>query len=397
MLRFERTAGLAALLFFSLLPSSNAAEIDFGGDGRYFQFVSFGDVPGGRNHAELGIFRLKSNTYITDELRFEVHGVFQVTSPAQPGGTASIASGRTRRYFDLEYSFEIADDVLGIIELDRLNLRLEKPSFRLEVGRQTMTWGVNYFWPVLDLFAPFAPERIDREYKPGIDAIRLTVPVGDFSEIEVVTAGQGERFPEDFSVASLGRFNVGTADVGYMGGRFHSDTVLGAFVTGDLFGNLARGEIAFTHSGDELDEEIDRQRFVRASFGLDRQLTAGITLTGEIHWNGFGAEDPEGYLRIAEADRVRRGEVTSLGRFYSGLSFGWQAHPLVMVSSAFLINWLDGSALIQPAAEWSASNSMVFQLGGIIGLGPGLDDDGQLQSEYGFVPFTLWGAFKVYF
>jgi hypothetical protein len=106
---------------------------------------------------------------------------------------------------------------------------------------------------------------------------------------------------------------------------------------------------------------------------------------------------PLAYLRIAASDRVRRGEVTSLGRFYSGLSFGWQAHPLVTVSSAILINWLDGSALLQPAAEWSASNSIVVQLGGIIGLGPGLDDDGQLQSEYGFVPFTLWGAFKVYF
>jgi hypothetical protein len=386
--------GLLIWLFTSPLQ---AAELNFGGDGRYFQFVSFGDVPSGRNHAELGIFRLKFDTYLTDELRFEAHGVFQVTSPATAGGGSSIATGGTRRTFNLQVSFEIGDDALGIIEFDRLNLRWDKSAFRLVVGRQTMTWGVNYFWPVLDLFAPFAPERIDREYKPGIDAIRLTVPVGDFSEIEVVTAGQGERFPEDFSLASLGRFNVGVSDIGYMGGRFHTDTVLGGFITTGVAGTGIRGEIAYTRSGDERDKEIDREQFVRASFGLDRQLSPDITLTGEFHWNGYGADDPEDYLRIAESDRVSRGEVTSLSRLYTGLSFGWQAHPLVMISSAVLINWLDGSALFQPGGEWSATESIAVQFGGILGLGPGLDDEGQIQSEYGFVPFTLWGAFKFYF
>jgi hypothetical protein len=392
--RFVAAFLVIGLSFFT--ASMEAAETEVGGDLRYFQFAFLGDVPGGRNHAELGITRLKLTSYLTDQLRFEAHGVFQFSSPASGAG-ASIATGSTRRYFDLEYRFDIGDDAVGLLEFDRLNFRWDQEQFRLVVGRQTMTWGVNYFWPVLDLFAPFAPERIDREYKPGIDAIRLTVPLGDFSEVEVVTAGQGKTFPDDFSLASLGRFHMGTTDLGFMGGRFHTDTVLGAFVTGELPGIGIRGEFAFTQSGDERDRDIDRERFARASLGLDFQLTLNTILTAEAHWNGYGAEDPEGYRRIAESDRVSRGEVTSLGRIYTGFSLSWQAHPLIRVSAALLTNWGDKSSLLQPAADWSVTDSMVVQLGSSFGFGSGLDDEGELQSEYGFVPPTLWGSFKFYF
>lgn len=383
------------VVFVSAMPTQ-AAETSVTGDARFFQFFYLGDLPGGRNHSEFGAGRVKVESIWSDELKFEVHGVLQMISPAENGGT-SIATGTTRRYFDLEYEFTIGDDVAGVLELDRLNVQWDRPSFRLVVGRQTMTWGVNYFWPVLDLFAPFAPERIDREYKPGIDAIRLTVPVGDFSEVEVVTAGQGKRFPEDFSLASLGRFNRGSSDIGYMGGRFHTDTVLGGFLTSEASGTGLRAEAAFTKSGDERDAEIDRESFLRASGGIDRQLTAYLSLTFETHFNGFGATSPEDYRRIAEADRVRRGEVTSLGRYYTGVSLGWQTHPLVRLSGALLTNWGDSSTLLQTAAEWSATENIVLQVGGIYGFGAGLDEEGELQSEYGFVPPTLWWAFKIYF
>ena len=390
-----RSFAFVAILLVSAMQVESA-ETSVTGDARFFQFFYLGDIPGGRNHSEFGVGRLKVESIWTDELKFEAHGVLQMISPAENGG-ASIATGTTRRYFDLEYEFTIGDDVAGVLEFDRLNVQWDRPSFRLVLGRQTMTWGVNYFWPVLDLFAPFAPERVDREYKPGIDAIRLTVPVGDFSEVEVVTAGQGKRFPEDFSLASLGRFNRGSSDLGYMGGRFHTDTVLGGFLTSDAFGTGLRAEAAFTKSGDEKDAEIDRERFLRASGGIDRQLTGYLNLTIEAHFNGFGAKSPKGYRRIAESDRVRRGEVTSLGRYYTGASVAWQAHPLVNLSGAFLTNWGDPSTLLQMAGDWSATQNLVIQLGGMYGFGPGLDDDGELQSEYGFVPPTLWWAFKVYF
>jgi hypothetical protein len=388
---------LGGLLALLSLTRAEAGELEVGGDFRYYQIVFAEEVVGQRQHAELGIFRLKLTSFLTDAVRLEAHGVVSVAAPGFGAGGTSIATGDTRRLFDLQHRFIDEEDLQGVVEVDRLNLRWDHASFRLVAGRQAVSWGVNYFWPVLDLFAPFPPQRIDREYKPGIDAIRFTAPTGDFSELEVIAAAQGESLPEDFSLAGLGRFHVGKSDLGLMGGRFHTDTVLGAFVTADISGTGVRGEAAFTHSGDEADTELGRERFWRATLGLDRQLTPSLMLSAELSHNGFGAQNPEDYVRVAQSDRVSRGEITSLGRLYTGLSLAWQAHPLVSVRGAVLLNLGDGSALLQPFAEWSASESVVVLVGGAAGLGPDRSADGDLRSEYGAVPLTFYGAVRLYF
>jgi hypothetical protein len=120
-------------------------------------------------------------------------------------------------------------------------------------------------------------------------------------------------------------------------------------------------------------------------------------LSAELCHNGFGTSSPRDYLRFAQSDRISRGEVTSLGRLYAGLSLAWQAHPLVSVRGAALLNADDGSTLLQPFAEWSASESVSVLVGSAIGLGPSRQANGELRSEYGAVPVTFYGAVRWYF
>jgi hypothetical protein len=390
--------GFGALLaLIALCPGTLAAvELDFGGDARLYAFLALEDIPDRRNDSELGILRLKLDTVFSDEVNLEVHGVVQASSPPLFLGS-SIATGGTRRYFDLETTLIENDDLLVTAELDRLFVRWDRPGFRLVAGRQAITWGVAYLWPVLDLFAPFAPQRIDRDYKPGVDAVRVTVPLGDFSEVDLVAAGQGQDLPDDFSAGGLARFNAGTSDFGVMAGSFHTDTVVGGFVTTDVEGTGLRGEVSFTESGDSEDSEIDRERFVRATVGVDRQLTATLTLTAEAAWNGYGADDPSDYPRIAVSDRVQRGEVNSLGRSYAGVSLAWQVHPLVTASAAVLGNLGDSSVLIQPTVSWSVSNTVTALFGLFWGVGDGLDAEGRLQSEYGAAPTSVWASIQAFF
>ncbi|NIB45103.1 hypothetical protein HBA55_36330 [Pseudomaricurvus alkylphenolicus] len=191
-------------------------------------------------------------------------------------------------------------------------------------------------WPVLDLFTPFAPQRIDRDYKPGIDAIRVTVPLSDFSEIEIVTAGQGDNMPQDLSYAAMGRWNIANSDIALMAGRFHEDTVIAGFFTTDYAGVGYRLEVAHTESGDELDKQLDRRRFWRATAGFDYQINPDVTWVTELAWNEYGAKRADEYLKIIIADRFSRGEITSFGRAYVGSSLNWQFHPLVNASVAVL-------------------------------------------------------------
>ena len=390
-------AGVLALLASALVPGGATAETELGGDLRYYQFVLVEDIEAVRRHAEIAILRAKLKTDLSQSLQLETHAVVALNSPPSIAGSASILSGATRHLVDLSVKLIDGNDLLGVAELDRLNLRWEHRAFDLVAGRQAITWGVNYFWPVLDLFAPFAPQQVDRDYKAGVDAVRVTIPTGSFSEVEVITAGQGRRLPDDLSVASLARPHTGTTDFGFMGGRFHRDTVAGAFVTGDVRGVGLQAEVAFTDSGDPADLQIDRERFVRATLGFLRLLTPRLTLVGEASWNGFGADDPSGYRRIAQADRVHRGEIASLGRAYSGLSLGWQLHPLWTLSEAVLVNWRDDSVLLQSFADWSLSNTVSVQFGASVGFGSDLGPGGQIRSEYGAVPLNVWGSLKAFF
>ena len=419
LLRLAAAGGL--LLLGTVSPA--AAQTVVGGDVRVFAFrvLEETDLAGdgepvedsggaaGAGGVELGILRLKLDSRWQassgNRFRFELHGLTQATSPPGSGALTSIATGGTRRFFDLGRDSFGGGDLAGSTEIDRLNLRWDRPGFRMVAGRQAITWGVNYFWPVLDLFAPFAPQRIDRDYKPGVDALRFTVPVGDFSEVEVIAAGQGTRTPDDLSFASLGRFHSqlgegpSSVDFGYMVGGFHRDFVLGGFFAADVRGTGLRGEVSWTSPGcdaESIHPAFGCGDFWRFTVGVDRLLTPRLTLIAEASWNGFGAGAAADYARLAEADRVRRGEVVSLGRRYAGVSLGWQAHPLLTMSAAVLYNGDDSSALFQPGIAWSVSDHVSIGAGLIASTGRGVRD-GVLGSEYGAVPVVAWSSLTAYF
>jgi hypothetical protein len=398
----RRLVPIATLILASLIGTAARSETEVGGDFRLYPFLVLEDIDLDRRHFEFAVLRGKLKQDFGDRFRLEADAVLELSSPPRIGNAASIVTGGTPRYLDLEWTVIDEDDVLGVASFDRLAVRWDVPSVRVVAGRQAVTWGVNYFWPVLDLFAPFAPERIDRDYKPGVDAVRVTVPLGAFSEVEVIVAAQGEDLSDDGSAASLGRFHSGSTDFGYMIGRFHTDDVVGGFLVTDVAGTAVRGEVAYTTSGDELDALRAREEFWRVTAGLDRAIAPEVFLTFEMHWNGFGSADPAEYRTVAESDRVRRGEVTSLARLYSGLSVSWQAHPLWSLSAAVLANWDDGSTLLQPSATWSSSDNSTVQLGLSLGIGRGLlflegEEEPQLGSEFGFVPVTLWGSYRLFF
>lgn len=400
--------GLAAFLFAALVsaasmtraeveesskpsPTETPLQLRLGGDLRYFQFLGVeGSV--GEQHAERGALRLKLDAEWGRRWRFEGHGLLQGASPPALGGGFSLNQGRATRYFDVDAELDANDDRAIVTDVDRFNVRFDTRHLRLTLGRQAITWGVNYFWPVLDLFAPFSPERIDRDYKPGVDALRLTVPVGQFSEVEVIGALQGRDTGEDRSLATMGRFHLGGADIGVMLGDFHRDRVLGAFVTGDVGGSLLRAEASYTETSDRARSEGDPDDFVRATVGLDRLLTQNTSLVLETTYNGYGTNEPSDILRLSGRERVRRGEITSFGRVASGLALSFRPHPLLALTAATIVSWSDGSVLLQPSGVWSLTNNGDLLFGGFVGFGD--ESETEVASEYGAAPATLWVAVR---
>ena len=111
----------------------------------------------------------------------------------------------------------------------------------LKVGRQAITWGVNTLFPSLDVFAPYIPTQIDRDYKVGVDAVRLIVSPTSHIEVEAVGAQLEPGHIEPSAAGAMVRINTGAIDFGIMGGSFHDDTRAGGFAEHQRGGHRTEG------------------------------------------------------------------------------------------------------------------------------------------------------------
>jgi hypothetical protein len=387
---------LLALILFLSCSLAAAQDLKLGASIRGFGFYALEDSPfQQRRDTEFLIFRFTPEIEINKYMKIETHLVADLTSPAFSLAT-SLATGGTRTYLELERNLVNHTDLNSNVGLDRLNVQIRTDDFELVLGRQAITWGVDYFWPALDLFAPFAPGRIDRDYKPGVDAARLIIPLRAYSEVQVVGAILGPSTDRDRAVGALIRWNVKTIDFGFMGGNFHHDKVAGAFISANAAGTGFRGELSWTQSGDPQDQLIDRGVFWRGSFGVDRQLTPSVSLIFETAWNEYGAANPRDYVLLLTSDRLLRGEINGLGRYHSGLSLNWRFHPLWSFSNTTLVDWDDQSVLWIPSFVWSTGNNSEMTFGSQLGFGQEPSPVGIPLSEYGTSPMTLFAAFKFY-
>ncbi|MEE2821899.1 MAG: hypothetical protein VYA53_02850 [Acidobacteriota bacterium] len=385
-----------------------AQEVHFGGSLRGYQFLELeksvdikaksnaGIVHSERFDTELWLLRFTLATTFNQHIQLEIHPLLQFVSPVLIN-SLPMSADMESTYLPLNRTLAHGDEWELVGSIDHFNFKFNFESIRVVVGRQPITWGVTYFWPALDLFAPFSPNRIDRDYKPGVDVIRATIPWGNYSELELIGGALGSSLKQDGVFGALARIYLGPLDIGFVGGKFHGDTVTGGFLTTDFYGTGLRGELNWTQSGDIADRLRDKKTFLRSAVGIDRQLSPSLSLSVEIAFNGYGVKEAQEYLTQTSANRIARGEVTAMGKWYSGILSSWALHPLGTLNNSILVNWQDPSALWIPNLSWSTGNNSTVLLGAQIGVGSKSLSEGVLRSEYGSVLNTVFFAFQQYF
>jgi hypothetical protein len=397
------------LLLIVLLPSPVAARTVYrSADGTYsvrlagyVKTLALGlnqYLPGTEDTAEdFTRARLMLEGTLGTHLSWTVHYEhFAVINQAGPASTdLFIGSNSTERFslLPLDWTVKETPSFLWRHEFDRLNVRASFPTVDVVVGRQAISWGVGRFWNPFDLFNAFSPVEIDREYKSGVDAVRLEWALGSFSQLEAVYAA----FADDFryqSVAVRGRKTIGNVDVGGMTGKFFRDFVIGPFVDGEINGVGARGELTFTH--DTTEKGQGRRTFVRGVSSIDYRFANGLYTLLEYYFNGFGETDPATYLKLFPLERVTRGEIFNFGRHYLGALLQYEFHPLVQGDLFAQWNLRDQSALIAPLLAVSLSDEADMRLGAYFPIGTGLVGS-QIQSEFGLYPQVYYLELRLYF
>ncbi|MBI5497570.1 MAG: hypothetical protein HY904_21340 [Deltaproteobacteria bacterium] len=355
--------------------------------------------PSGRAALDL---RLKLSAHVGEWLRVSLHPNLVATAGAGGGLGGLAASARVGdppEGVSLSRNLLESSAVRVRLRLDRAAVTLHLPHVDLTAGRQPVSFGATFFFTPMDIVAPFTPLVVDREYKPGVDALRGDVYIGTSTTVTAVAAYAGGWDLEGLVFAARAGTTLGVFDVGFFAAEARAEQVLGVDVAGELLGTAVRAEATVT-------VPVDREKsFLRGALGLDRRFESGLTLMGELYVQTFGAASADRYLEQARDPRYARGEAWALGRYYAAVSAGYELLPVLNTAVAVIANLGDPSLAVGPSLTWSVSDEAVVVAGLYtpVGAPPDREPTGdparpvRLRSEFGTMPQSAFLQMKAYF
>ena len=345
------------------------------------------DLPTGnrRSGFHADVARVKWRAGWGERFVLEIHNRAQVqVSSSESGFGSSVAgfgvSAAPGHLVDLESVWIQQERLRAWHDVDRLALTFYTPATDVTVGRQAITWGTSLIFPVADLWSQFSPFELDTEEKPGVDAIRMLAYPLPGLELDAVVADRGGQ--DDVSAGVRATWSLSSADLYGAAGRLWEEAMVVGGVAWLLESWKLRAEAV-------LPRDLDLHRWLdpRATIGVDR-LGYRLTLSGEYHFNGLGANGPNGYLSLLGSESFNRGESYFLGRHYLGGLASWATdeEQRIRLLGSVLVNLSDGSVALLPALTWDVGASTSLALGGLVGIGDRPVFQGELPvlgSEYG--------------
>ena len=303
-----------------------------------------------------------------------------------PAETANRFTGRQgvnddRRLMNLTHELGDGEDYLLYHRLDRLNITYTAPSATIRVGRQALTWGNGLLFNPMDLFNPFAPTTIQRDYKLGDDMFHLQLPVQS-AELQLLYLPRrdpqtGEIETDQSSLAGKWHFPLSGIEFDVMAALHYGDRVMGAGATGYAGGAAWRADILYTL----LDDDAARDDYWQFVANIDYAWQWNSrTIYGmiEFYYNGLGRnrEYAEALSDPSISRRIDRGELYTLGETYLAGQLGIDLHPLVQTRLIAIINLADPSILVQPQLVWDVATALQMIVGAEFGWG-------HMPSEFG--------------
>ena len=411
MALFPMTKKITKLLFLCLgLHSTQAyalvGDVDknFGLDGnvKAFTFVS-------KHHEHLvvnadnaydaqGLLRLrliaagKPTTYLS----YEIHGLTHMAVIDNTDLSEIFATNTpTQHYLFFQNSWELyaKDKISATQSLERANIKLRLEAADIIIGKQAITFGKTYFWNPLDVFSPFGAIQFDREYKAAIDGLRIDIPLGDFSGLNLVAT------TDEFETAyGLLRYfgNMADWDLALQAGLLHNGAHLGAGASGEI------GSVGLRLEGSYLwpDKSSALSEHLSAVLGLGYVINEKTQVQFEQLYNG-GAKNN----LLTNMVLFSSGDLLQASKYVSGLSMSHQPSALIQSSFTLIWSWKEFSALVYPSIVISLSDEIDLLTGAIGSVGqkadgegsPDLSSESDQGSEFVNYPQSIYIELKAYF
>ena len=296
---------------------------------------------------------------------------------------------------NLYYSSYVPKDQFS---LDRAVLKLYFRKADLYIGKQVIAWGTGYAWNPTDFWNLKNPADPNAP-KQGITALRLEVPLGTLSSLDLVLA-PGLGLDEGSAGIRL-KSNLWDFDYSFMTARqMNPDRLLynlpPKWITGfDLAGDVGDGigiwvELAYNNrifSGQDL-FNTDSNYF-NVDAGANYTFDNGLMTIVEFYYNGLGQESSSNYSS-RDFNNLFSGEVVGIGRYYSLISLNKELWDFYTFNLAGISNLSDMSFTVIPSLKYSWHDDLAITLGTNIFLG-------DLDSEFGSLKQIVYGEVIGYF
>jgi hypothetical protein len=220
----------------------------------------------------------------------------------------------------------------------------------------------------MDLFNPFSPTDIDRDYKVGDDMANVQVRTGQNADLQFLVVPRRNLTTdrveaEESSFAGKGHFALDSKEFDLLLARHYEENVVGVGSSGYFRDAVWRMDIIWS----SLTRSPDRDGYFSAVANMDYSwvwYNKNIYGFVEFYFNGLGTDQYFSAYQDPEiARRLERGELFFLGRSYLSGQVNVEIHPLFNVYLTVINNLEDPSGIIQPWAVWSMSQNTLFTLG----------------------------------
>ncbi|MGA1190902.1 MAG: hypothetical protein ACO3XO_01330 [Bdellovibrionota bacterium] len=269
------------------------------------------------------------------------------------------------RLFDLSsYSIE-ESKLISIQRIDRAYLEYSGEQFVLRAGRQAYTVGNGLVFQAIDLFAPFSPVEIDRDYKTGEDLLYLESILDDGVSLEVVTVPRRESGDVTFDAGSYGailHYNLPQFGTNVQGlSAWHrGEWNYGLGSSTSISDSVVRFDILATRTANGEWKETFLFN-CDTSWTLWEHNTYGFI---EYYHNGFGSEQ-DFYSEMPEEtlQRFLAGDVYVTGTEFLSAGVRVELHPLLQLLLTEIYALQDGSAFHQAQLQYDFLQDATLTLG----------------------------------
>ena len=327
------------------------------------------------------------------EFAYEQVATFRKSDDVSLGPLGEIPGGS--EWVDLHWTMVEDEHFSWEHRFDRLKVSWKPTnSVELAAGRQSVSWATTLLLTPSDPFSPFSPADPFREFRSGVDAVRVRVYPGALSEVDIVVRPtRHDSLGDELTIAGRGMTTWNNWEVSGWGGSVYGDIASAFGFVGSFAGWSIRSESVF--------RRLDNDVVFRGTIGVDKRVNPfgrELYMIAEYQRDGLGVASPVEYETLLQSKPFYRGELQVLGRDEFALQSMYQINALLSVSTLGLWNLNDGSALVSPSFSYSMSDEASITGGVFLGLG----DDAHtptmaFSSEYGAIPTTLYFSFSLFF